>query len=247
MWEYTIKCDKHSNEYLHYIYNNIVSRIIDKGGNIAIVENDTECILSVAVSDTDTKTMQRLIKTKIVDILCEKMKYDYIKNRWAGGVFHKDFEELFLRVCTYFDIELERKIVMRNLVLSNSIMLDTYIHFYLSPLIQKWQDLVNLVNNNVDVFLQNDTFFEILSFLVSNLDTKTNIVNISISDDSSSLVLECGKLYKIFDINDTIGIITGLIEFAPKKVLIAVPQHSHYSMDRIVQLFGNRVDLIAGK
>ena len=243
MWEYTIKSSLKNEEHLHYIYNKISNLVLRMVGAITLAKGESECILSLAVPEQSENKITKVLRMLLCDIFCEKMKFDYIKDNWCGEV-NNNFVDIFVKVCTYFDLELERKVVMQNLAIGNSVMLDTYIDFCLPKLKQKWADLVNLVNNNVDVFFQDETFFEILGFLVLNLKVKEDRIQVYLSSDNASVVIEQKNLSSIFNVNDIVGVITKLVELSPQNVIVIIPRCSNYTIDRIVQLFGERVKLV---
>lgn len=244
MWQYTIKCGLNNADYIQYINNKMANTLLKIGGNIALAKTQTEWVLSMVVPKQNEAQIAKLLKIYLCDIFCEKLKYNYIKRNWIAQADKNTFFDLFVNVCTYFDIELERKIVMRNLVLNNSIMLDTYLDFNFPTLKQKWQDLVNLVNNNIDIFFQDETFFEIFGFIVANLGVKNKFINVYLSDNNQYIVLQDGKMSKVFCESDIIGVITKLVELSPKKVLVKMPKTNNFVIDKIVQLFGSKVELL---
>ena len=241
MWEYTIKCGMENQPYIEYIYNRIVCVVVDVNGQLSMASTDTERILSVAIPEEYQGNISRVLRLLLCDVFCEKMKFDYIKDNWCYDI-DNSFLEILIRVCTYFDIELERKIFMQNFNFTNSIMLDTYLDFCFGSLKQKWCDLVNLVNNNADIFFQDENFFEILSFLVLNLGTKQDKVVLKVGNDDD-IILEFNKMYVIYNKNDLVGIISKLIELSPKSLVVHMPNCDTYSIDKVVQLFGKKVVL----
>lgn len=241
MWEYTIKCGLDNELYLEWLYNKIHNLIIKLDGQICIAKTESEQILSIAIDDKYKIKITKVLRLLLCDIFCEKMKYDYIKTNWRNSS-DNSFLEVLISVCTYFDIELERRIFIQNFILSSSIMLDTYLDFCMPSLKQKWNDLVNLVNNNADVFFQDENFFEILAFLVLNLNVKVESVILKLTQEDN-IVLVWDKFYLVYNKNDIIGIVEKLIELSPKQIVVTVPKQNDFVVNRIVQLFGTRVKL----
>ena len=68
-----------------------------------------------------------------------------------------------------FDRETDRYIVSHNLMLKKSLHLESFYEFKLQKLRLKWSELIKLANENAGYLLCNDTFIDLLKFLIDLL------------------------------------------------------------------------------
>ena len=246
MWEFTIKTDSKTGDYITYLYNKMKRSIVTLKGQIAIAKINNENILSIAVPLDKKEKAQNLLRVYLCDIFCEKMKGRFLESHISCIPFDSDLFFPFVKVCTYFDNELERQIVMRSLKLEKGIMLPSYLEFYLRPLKNKWQELCNLTNENSSLFFESETFLELLKFLLANLTPKCECVIVSIKDNCIIFEDENGEMntYQYEEKLRDVEVISKLIELSPQKIVLKMPNKSLKVVDNIVRLFDNRVEII---
>ena len=147
---------------------------------------------------------------------------DYLKNHINFVVSSENLFDAFIKVYTYFDSELERRIVLRILSFDEKIVLESFLYFKLQPLLLKWKEMCSLANSNLSLFLESQTFLELLKFLISNMDIKVESLIIDLSSSCQFFEERKNKLIFLKNFNEAedFEIITGLIEFSPNKIKI---------------------------
>lgn len=88
-----------------------------------------------------------------------------------------------------FDKETDVHIIQKYLTIENNIFLESFFDFKLIPLKNKWLELVGLANDNSSFLICDDTYFELLKFLIDNLEVCFDQINI----------VEEGEDYKLCD------------------------------------------------
>ena len=246
MWEFDVKSESHTVSYIDYLYKKLKPSVTKVGGNIAVATSGNDKILSLAVSEKDKNKIKSQLRIYLCDIFCEKMKADYLQKNINCIPNDSDLFMPFVKVCTYFDNELERQIVMRNLSIGHSMVLSSYLEFRLRSSNCKWQELCNLTNQNAELFFQSETFLDILRFLLNNLDYKSECVlvktvnNSMIFEDSDGVIWSYCYTGKLAEVE----IVNKLIELSPVKIVVKMPQEPNKLIDTLVSLFGDRIHII---
>ena len=245
MWEFCVEASKKNAHIIDYISQRLENVISSVDGVKSYITFGNSSSVAVGCPKKHYQKLEGALRVIICDAICEKMKFDYLKNHIVLSVSDEKLFDAFIKVYTYFDSEIERKIVLRSLFFKNKIVLESFLSFRLQPLKKKWEEMCNLTNTNSNLFLQSETFIELLKFLISNLDCKMNTV---VLDLSSNIVLyeERGNALVAllnFQANDDIGIITQIIELCPRKIKI-ISGNNNEVVSLIGELFENRVEII---
>ena len=164
------------------------------------------------------------------------MKYNYLKDHLCLNIQDETLFHAFVKVYTYFDIELEKAVAIRAIYLLN---LNSFLDFRLYSIKQKWQQMCNLTNVNAELFVKSETFLDILKFLISNLDYK--IKEITIDFGCGKII--AGKDELFFAVNDDLMVLTKIIELAPKKIKV-LNLNDEEIKNVLTDLFQNRMEII---
>lgn len=246
MWEFCVEASKKNADLIDYISKRIEDAVLVCGGVKSQLIVGNTCSLAVGCEKKHQKTMEGVLRTIVCDTICEKMKFKFLQSHIDLIVEDEKLFNAFIKVYTYFDAEIERKIVLRNLTLSNKIVLESFLEFRLQTLKKKWQEMCMLTNSSSNLFLKSETFLELLKFLISNLEIKVNTIVVNFGAecfiyeerDKNNLIL----LHK-FSLLDDVGIITKIIEICPLKIKILTNTKPEIA-SLIAQLFENRVEII---
>lgn len=136
---------------------------------------------------------------------------------------------------------------MRSLPTSSKIVLESLLEFRMRPLKNKWQELCNLTNDNSTLFIQSETFIELLKFLIANLENKSECVVISfdeecvISEERGDKVLLLSNL----SADDDVGIITSVIELCPNRIKVFSDSGHVELLNFLCELFEGRIEIIS--
>ena len=124
----------------------------------------------------------------------------------------------FKKALINFDRETDFYLISKNLEFMQNLHLDSFYNFKLKSLREKWAELISLANENGDYLVSNDAFFDLLKFLIDNLEVCED--EISVFEDENGYFIkasgsdeegECRSLSKE-------NLVTRLIELSPKKI-----------------------------
>lgn len=238
MWEITIKSSNNDLQSLNYIQNALVLSL--KQDVILGRYNAVNPCISVACQDEKTNKTWNCIKKALCDIYCRHYKAQYLAQKLTFLPQDNEYFDAFIRVCTYFDRELEYKIVFRMIKYMPILNLESYFAFKLRPLKKKWQDFCEIANNNSKIFLSNETFLSLLKFLISSLDAKTDCVIVSPNDGCITYLDEDNNQI-LLPINNNISTICALIDICPRKIILKGTKITPI-FDIIKQFFEDKID-----
>ena len=142
-----------------------------------------------------------------------------------------------------FDKQTDIDLVKKNLVIDNNIVIDSLYHFKLIELKNRWQDIVDLISQNLINLIAGDCLKDMLKFLIASSPAK--IENIYISDNDNKIKLfnndiniSIDKKYKNYEEK----IISKLINLCPKNIYITNDVYTQYDMSKKIEdLFEGRV------
>ena len=84
----------------------------------------------------------------------------------------------------FFDKETDKYIVNKNIQIGRRIDIIGFYNFKLQTLKGKWNELIEIANQNEVYLYSDDTFMELIKFLVDNIEVKSDVVNIMGYNDS---------------------------------------------------------------
>ena len=238
MWEITIKCQTRHKDMAFYIKDKLLSHF---NNNVVVGQYISgKCCLSIGVNDKHKIKVWDYIKHLLCDIFCVQFKNEFLKNNITFITPQNQYFNAFIKVYTYFDLELEQSICYRLIDYASTIVLESYFAFKLNALKQKWKDLCAITNNNSTAFLSSETFLSLLKFLIDNLNYKTDSVIVSVDDSCLTYLDKSNNQVLVGLEKDDIKVICTLIELSPKQILLH--DKSYSSLKRLIlQLFDGRV------
>ena len=152
----------------------------------------------------------------------------------------------FVKALLMFDVNTDKRIIKQKLLSINSIVIDSFFDFRLHVLKKRWNDLVNLANDNIMYLMSRDTIIELLKFLISNLEFNCDVVKIKQDGEFFVLYDEKGELIQDESCKcelDNDSLVTTLIYLNPKKIRLDTSYNSkNYAINLIYELFNNRVE-----
>ena len=240
MWEFCVAAEKANKNVLEYIDEKTIDIIKECGGIKTLCTENDYLTLCFAVKKSFKEKLQKKLKKVLCDAICEKLKHNFLFNNIHKNTQDESLFETFVKVYTYFDIELEKEIVFRSLFFPKELNLSSFLNFRLFLLKQKWQEMCCLANKNSKIFLKNESFVDLLKFLIENLDYKCD--KIIIDGTNHKIFAQTGdKKELLTDCLEQNNILNQIIEFAPKNIVI-VGKTSQSITKLLQELFGNRVE-----
>ena len=249
MWEYSISFDRNNFELAKKTSEKIKRKTTQLNGITTILVGSYFVDVLVAVPDIYKDEIREYIIDIIVNIYTTTYKFDYLMRNFNFEVTDDLNMKAFVKALMVFDLETDRKIVIQKVCNNdNRIVVESFFNFRLGILKTRWDDLVNLVNDNVMYLMSKDTFIEFIKFLVSNLDSKCDFVCIKEENGDFCICDKEGKEIKgesdDGEVVNEIFLITTLISLNPKKIRIDTKYNLRDgALSLLYELFNNRVEI----
>ena len=243
MWEFCVKSSLENKDIIEFLYNSLNATILYTNGVCVLREGEGYINLALACRKNEFKKIENVIKKAVCDAICEKMKYKFLKNNINISIDNNELFLAFIKVYTYFDIELEKQLTIRLIDLSKNLVLESFLNFKLPFLAKKWKEMCCLTNMNASVFLKSGTFLELLKFLIVNLEYKTKNLVLDFSDGCKIFKDNNKDSIKLIDSDDVVEILTSVIELSPQKIKI-IAKENNEAICLICDLFCDRVEII---
>lgn len=241
MFETTLSIDKDKKSYLDYIYNRIKPHIRLTNAVVAKSQNNGRLFLSVACEDEFGEALGSQVVESLCEVYAMGFKYDYLKKKLKIRKENLLIKTL-LNTMTVFDSNNDKKIIRRELEGLPIIAIDGFFDFRLREVKDKWDEIINLTNENSIVFSDDEISGEFLMFLLDALPQSQEGVKICGDGNKIELFDKRGKKIKMImpvgkskTAEETV--LFNLICLAPQKVLIADESNFSREFMAIVKKF----------
>ncbi len=246
MWEFSISLTSENFASGKYIYNKLKEVAGEFNSVVTSFECDGFMTIVIGCESFDKVRMQYIINDVLTHVICNHFKEQFLDKYIQVRLQDKINLIALKRALVNFDRETDIHIVEKHLCLDKNIFLESFFDFKLIQLKNKWIELVKLANDNSAFLLCEDTYYELLKFLIDNLEVCFDQINI----------VENGKDYKICDnsfcdiqknisnFNDD-TLIETLITLCPRVINVYCDdQEGHPAINFISKVFDSRVKVM---
>ncbi|MBR1890574.1 MAG: hypothetical protein IJ817_02675 [Clostridia bacterium] len=218
MWELSISVDATKIDVARFVYQTLKAQTEEFGGVVTCYEEFSKIFVLVACPIEEKGRVSVFVERCIIKAICNFYKRDFLTTNLSLPMHENMSMTAFTKALINFDKETDFYIISKNLTLDKNLYLDSFYNFKLMVLREKWGELVSLANENSDYLVSTDAFFDLLKFLIDNLEVGQDEIDVfedengySISPIEDSKDLQCEKL------SDE-GLVSSLIDICPKKI-----------------------------
>lgn len=218
MWEFSISVDAKNIEIAKFVYQTIKNQTIEFGTVVTCYEQNGMIYVLVACPREEQSRVCIVVERCIIKVVCCFFKEEFLSENLHLPLHENMSMTAFKKALLNFDKETDFYIISKNLSLDKNLYLNSFYNFKLKSLREKWTELVTLANENSDYLVSSEAFFDLLKFLIDNLEIGQNEINVfeeengySIKSEEMSNDCEFEKLSKE-------GLVSSLIEICPKKI-----------------------------
>lgn len=246
MWEFCIAINNNNHDLFNFILDKLSEYVKQYDGIVTVLENNKYSNILIACNMYEKNRLVLFLQDILSESICCYYKKEYLENYLNICVSDIISKNAFISALLYFDKETDRYIVNKYLNIDKKINIDGFFNFRLQTLKQKWYELISIANQNEVYLYSDDTFIELIKFLVDNIEVKSDVINIMSSDDSYDIFDE--KFDKIQQNNKVCeeNLIGLLIAFCPKSINIYCSEAlSNKNKNLICKLFEKRVKFVS--
>lgn len=177
-------------------------------------------------TSVDTYYLTDLLVYQIVTVMKARYLQDKIKIK----------HDLLIKVLVNYDKKTDMVIATALLQLGSRLLLDALYDFGISKLKCRWDEVVQLVNDNRAQLTQKNLCDELLRFLILNMDHKMKEVHVMAVNQRPTV---CNSKLEPLSPEQS-NVIDALVEAAPRQIFIHIDQNMQPEIVKAIQqLFPN--------
>ncbi len=215
MWEFCLATRRLN--VAKFIYQTLKAETKDYETVLTCFEQYDNFLIMLACPAVEKTRLMCVLEKSIIKVICNFYKEEYLDKNLHLPMHEKMSLTAFKKALINFDKETDFYIISKNLNLDKTLYLDAFYDFRLSGLREKWNELIMLANDNSDYLIGDEAFFDLLKFLIDNLEICENEISVFEKENGYSIKLpekndtSCESLTKE-------GLVSTLIELSPKKI-----------------------------
>ncbi len=243
MWDFCLVIPREYGR-IAYIIKDIVKANARQAYVQTIVEEEYTYRYILSMQLSDKSLIYPLIFDCIVSSSVWYYKKSYIINNLKYDFGNGLKEQAFLKALFCFDLHIDVEEVSKKMR-GDTLYVDSVYKFGLKNLTRRWKELVSLANDNYFYVKNDDSFLQLLKFLISNIDYRTSIVNVYKTNNRYTFHDNNNKViddYLLDFPNDKINfLINSLIILNPQIIVLHFDTDDYEEKTILLDLFEDRI------
>jgi len=216
MWELSIAVSSKNIDIAKFIYQTLKSQTDELGSVVTCYEQFDNLFVVFGCPITEKARATVLIERCIIKVVCNFYKEQFLSENLRLPIFENMSLTAFKKALINFDKETDFYIISKNLDLDKNLHLDSFYSFRLKALRDKWGELISLANENSEYLVSNEAFFDLLKFLIDNLEVCEEEINV-FQDENGYFFSSANHETDCDSLSDE-GLVSSLIELCPKRI-----------------------------
>ncbi len=177
MFQITISVDVDKADWLYSVDEVIKNKLQNCYAVSALNTHGRRVYCSFGCENESKSQMLGAVKEGLVEMFGVVAKFDFIKRNLMISLPQTNYE-LLLHTLVAFDRENEHKLLNKIVRVEDDMTLDGIFNFKLGELKERWLEICNLTRNNGAYLYDDETYNELLRFLISAVNPKINKLTI---------------------------------------------------------------------
>ena len=243
MWEIEIISERQNKDKLQFILRNIEDCIQKTKAVTSIMGDERRIYFSIGVGDNGELELKSRLRLALCDVFCLEFKYEFLQEN-LNFDYQDETTQILEKLCTYFDRETERVMVLSMLELSApKIDIDSFYQFRLRGLRQKWKEFCDLINDNISTIRKGENTQDFVQFLLGGINNMCQSVILDLSEKCLVYKDEVSGFDVLEEINPSKKnmVLVKLVELNPQKIAIKNVGKYRELIDFLKSIFKNRI------
>ena len=254
MFEFQITVSENNAKVAKRIFQDLKKVTEEFEAILTSYSESDKIYIVIACSQLEKPRLSFLISDVIADAISTFYKLEFIESNLKIPIKNEVNLKAFKKALVAFDRETDKYIISRALKIEKSVFLESFYQFRLKQLRAKWMEIIKLANDNASYLLCNDTFVDLLKFLIENIEISRGTINVIKKEEKFLL---CDEQFNEIDESqcplsqledekcDEINIIAALIALSPKKINVYCNQFENNPVLTLIsQIFENRISIL---
>lgn len=246
MWEFSLNIGADNSELAGRVFNAMRNLSSNLGGVVTKHEENGYISILIAVDEAFSPEIEFALSSVITRAICTNFKMAFLEKFLFLPQHDKVSTTAFKKALLNFDKETDKFLVQKNLNFDKSLFLESFYLFRLGTLRAKWSELVSLANENRVYLISDDAFFDLLKFLVDNLDICEEEVDVFENEEGYKIVFEDDEGEYAGRIFNEEGLVSSMIDLAPQKINFYCERGSKTS-ELLEKIFDDRLNICRQK
>ncbi len=238
MWEFCLVTRRLN--VAKFIYQTLKTETKDFETVLTCFEQFDNFFIMVACPEIEKNRLLRILENCIIKAICNFFKEEYLDNRLRLPMHEKMSLTAFKKALINFDKETDFYIISKNLNLEKTFYLDAFYDFRLNSLRSKWNELIMLANDNSDYLIGDEAFYDLLKFLIDNLEICENEIYVFEKENGYTIKADRNEMFYESLTNE--GLISTLIELSPKRIYLYCDKEDS-TVNFLSKIFEKRVNI----
>lgn len=221
MWEFSLNLRSENFNLAKSLFNSIKEFSAKVDGVVTSHEQQGFICILIGTDDKFKQDYENFLCKLLTKTICTHYKSEFLSQNLILPRHDKIGLLAFKKALLNFDRETDYFIIQRALKFDKELYFESFYDFKLLSLKSKWAELVSLANDNRDYLMSNDSFLDLLKFLIDNLDICEDEVDIIEQQDGYKLYLG-NEDFASLDFSNTLlneeGLISSIIDLSPQKI-----------------------------
>lgn len=217
MWELSISVDSKKIDVAKFIYHTLKNQTSEFGAVVTCYEQFDNFFILVGCPEEEQSRTSMAIERCLTKVVCNFYKECFLAENLRLPLHENMSLMAFKKALINFDKETDFYIISKNLELKQNFHLDSFYHFKLKGLREKWNELITLANDNSDYLVSNEAFFDLLKFLIDNLEVCEDEIDVFENENGYFLKAEHPFEMESESLSEE-ALVSSLIELCPKKI-----------------------------
>ena len=219
MYQLTVSVDSSRSDWLYSVEDIIRNKLKDCYAVTAIYVSGKRLYCGFGCELENKAEMLSSIKDCIIEMYAVVTKFDYIKRNLSISLSPLRYE-ILLRTLVAFDRENEHRLLSDAVDIKDGMTLDGVFDFKLSELRDRWSEICKLTKNNGAYLHDDETYNELLRFLISAVNPKVNKLTVCEKDGKYRLTGNLRNSKLDLHAGNSTELMYYLIDLAPLELVI---------------------------
>lgn len=219
MFQITVSVDKSKADWLYSVEDISKSRLENCSAVSALHSTGNRIYCGFGCEYAKRAKLVGILKDCIVETFAVVAKFEFIKQHLSIYLKPSQYEML-VHTLVAFDRENEHKLLRDLIKVEDGLTLDGVFNFRLSELKSRWLEICKLTVSNGAYLRDDETYNELLRFLISAVNPKINNLTVSEHNGVFRLVGRSETSSIDINVNDSMELMYYIIDLAPLELTI---------------------------
>ena len=181
MFELTLSIKLEKQKFLLDFQKKLANELGENFATIISHNDEGRCHLAIACEQSKKEYIKAKVLSGVLEIILSAYKFEYFKE--ALFFESSNFMSMpFLKAISIFDADSDYEIIKKEIILSGEILIDSFFHFKLQGLKDRWEKTAIIILKNGIVHSES-AMIEVIKYLTSCSENYSLVANVELSHD----------------------------------------------------------------